>query len=228
MKAVILSRIQHNEDTVTIIVKPEEKISFVAGQFVMIELMDSNGAVHRRAYSLCGAPEDEALEITFKLNPQGKLTPLLFDKKEEDVITVEGPYGHFKLSDNVSHAVLIGGGTGIAPLMSMMRHIKARNWPIKITLFYGVRNVQSLLYQTEIEQYALDEKIEFIPVVQEADAVWQGAKGRINAEKLKESIHNNETQEFYLCGPAPMVKDLEIALSELGVSKNRIKTDKWQ
>lgn len=225
MKGTVEKIIQWNPDTKTILIRPERRVTFIPGQFMMVSLI-VNGKLESRAFSLCNTPNEELLEITFRIIPQGKLSPQLFNLKEGDEMIITGPYGNFRLDFNDKNAVLIAGGTGIAPLMSMIRYNKYHGWPIKMILFYSARKPANFLYMDEIKGYAMDNKLTFIPISQDPNEVPEGfITGRIKKEMISSYVDLNS--HFYLCGSPLMIKEIELELKDMGVEKASVRTDKW-
>ncbi len=224
MKARIVRVHEWSSDTKSFYLRPEHHVPFIPGQFVMVGLM-LNGKLEKRAYSLCNNPDDETLEITFKMYSQGKLSPALFKLKEGDELILEGPYGNFRLDMQDQKAVLIAGGTGIAPLMSMIRLNQTHSLPMRLTLIYSAPNAGRIIYREELEKLAHQNHITLIQLTQDhADTRY--LHGRINEVFLKAHVTDLD-QTFYLCGSPKMISEIEVALRSLGVDKSRIKTDKW-
>lgn len=225
MNGTVTKVIQHTHDVKSIFLKTEKKIDFIPGQFMMVGSV-INGKLIKRAYSLCNAPSDEILEICVRIVDGGALSPVLFSINENDEVNLEGPYGNFKLDPQLKEAVLIGAGTGIAPLICMLRHSKNHGWKTHFTLVYAIRNPGSILYEKELYQLAKSENVKFYPVIQDTSIDWNGLKGRISQDMLVKIIANKH-QIYYLCGPPVMIKSVEEILRMMGVEKPFVKTDKW-
>lgn len=227
MKGKIIKIHTWTEDTKSFFIQPEKKINFIPGQFMMIGL-EINGKLEKRSFSLCNTPDEEHLEITFKKYEQGKLSPMLFELKEGDELLLEGPYGNFRLIFEDKNAVLVAGGTGIAPLISMIRYNKHHKWLMNLIVIYSAKNSANILYRQELEGYHRDKKIHFIPISQAQDGLPAGfITGRITNELI--SMHTNiSKQRFYLCGPPKMITEIEIELRKSGIEKAQIRTDKWE
>ena len=227
MKGAVIKTSIWNEDTKSIFIQSEKRINFIPGQFMMVGL-ETNGKLEKRAFSICNTPDEEHVEITFKRFAEGKLSPKLFDLKEGDELIIEGPYGNFRLNFEDKNAVLIAGGTGIAPLMSMIRYNKYHNWPMYLTVFYSAKNPSNILYRQELERYHMEKRIHFIPISQDNSQVPNGfITGRVTNELITSHVKNMTEQSFYLCGPPKMITEIEAELRKSGIEKQRIKTDKW-
>ena len=227
MKGIVANTVLWNKDTKTLLIKPERHVDFIPGQFMMVSLV-VNEKLESRAFSLCNTPDEELLEITLKVIPDGRLSPKLFELNDGDEVILAGPYGNFRLNFDDKNAVLIAGGTGIAPLMSMIRYNKNHDWPMHLTVIYSAKNPEGILYRAELEGYHTEKKMDFIPISQDATALPEGfITGRITSDFIAKHVKNVSEQRFYLCGSPKMITEIEADLRKSGVDKDMIRTDKW-
>jgi NAD(P)H-flavin reductase len=201
---------------------------YAAGQAVSIA---SHGRENRRPYSIAAAPEDARRERCLELligvdaagAPGGALT-----LAPGELIDVEGPLGSFMFppAPEEHRFVFIAGGTGIAPLRSMLRHaltIPHRN----IGLFYSARTPDEFAYEEELRALARTGSIELRQTVTRAAAAdWTGPRGRLNRDALVELVHDPETLCF-VCGPPALVDDMPRILADLGIPPARIRIEAW-
>jgi NAD(P)H-flavin reductase len=205
-----------------------QSFDYAAGQAVSIA---SHGHEKRRPYSIAAAPEDarrdECLELLIGLEADG--TPgahLTLDRGR--LIDVEGPLGTFTFpaSPDERRFVFIAGGTGIAPLRSMMRHallLPHRN----IGLFYSARTPDEFAEEKELRDLADAGAIELRQTVTRAsDADWTGPRGRLNRDALEELVHDPATLCF-VCGPPALVSEMPKILTDLGIPHSRIRVEQW-
>lgn len=209
-------------DIFEVTVSLNEKIEFNAGQY--IKLAPSSGGIPARCYSFSHAPcADGDTEVSFFIRqvPNGKLSNWVTQNIAiDEAIIADGPMGDFFLRDSATPVVCIAGGSGLAPILSVLEgalasHAAITKQPVQI--FLGVRQQRDLYGQQRIQ--AIAEKwhaeVEFIPVLsaEPDDSDWQGKRGMVT-DHLPEQFANGT--HAYLCGPPPM---LDAAMDEL-VKKN--------
>ena len=202
--------------------------SYAPGQAVMVA---THGHEKRRPYSIAGAPEDAvrdgSLELLIGVESNGLPGPHL-TLTAGTLVDVDGPLGTFTFPPDPQERrfVFIAGGTGIAPLRSMLRHALAI--PHRdIGLFYSARAPEEFAYETELRALASVGKIALRQTVTRAtDVDWSGARGRIDRVALGSLVHDPATLCF-VCGPPAMVAEMTTILAELGVADSRIKIEEW-
>jgi glycine betaine catabolism B len=206
----------------------DDAFDYAAGQAVSIA---NHGSEPRRPYSIAAAPEDarreRCLELLIGVDADGAPGPdLTLDAGQ--LIDVEGPFGTFTFpaAPEERRFVFIAGGTGIAPLRSMMRHaltLPHRN----IGLFYSARTPDEFAYEQELRDLAGTGDIEFRQTVTRAsDADWSGPRGRLNRDALEELVHDPATLCF-VCGPPALVDEMPKILKDLGIPRTRIRVEEW-
>lgn len=204
------------------------EINFYPGQFFMVRFEDDK--VLQRAYSIASSPaQKNYLDITMDLI--AKFTKKLWQTKVNDYLIFKGPYGKFYFTDEVkNNLVLIGGGLGITPLMSIIRYCNDRKLPNRINLIYSVRTPQDIVYYEEIKKQKTQNPNFFdtITITRPApEDNWNGRTGRINISLLKENIYNVKNSLYYICGSLDFVKAIRAMLESLGIKREQIKTDIW-
>lgn len=201
---------------------------YAPGQAVSIA---THGHDTRRPYSIAAAPEDARrvgwLELLVAVNAEGTPGPHL-TLEPGQLVDVEGPLGSFTFpaAPQERRFIFIAGGTGIAPLRAMMRH--ALSLPHRnIGLFYSVRAPDEFAYEQELRGLARLGEIELRQTVTRAtDADWTGPRGRLKREALAELVHDLATLCF-ICGPPALVDEMPKILAELGIPRERIKSEEW-
>jgi NAD(P)H-flavin reductase len=201
---------------------------YTAGQAVSIA---THGYEKRRPYSIASAPEDAHdngfLELLVGVDTDGRPGPHLALEPDE-LIDVDGPLGSFTfpVAPEERRFVFIAGGTGIAPLRAMLRH--ALHLPHRnIGLFYSARTPDEFAFEQELRRLAESGDIELRQTVTRAtDSDWTGPRGRLKLEALGELVHDPATLCF-VCGPPALVDEMPKLLSELGISRERIRIEEW-
>ena len=211
-----------------------KKITFLPGQFVMIghkNLKNDAGINIERAFSIASAPHQKNhLELCIKLVEGGKFSDLCKNFKIGEQLTVKGPFGKFLLPEHPSgNLIFFAGGTGIAPIMSMLRHLQKGRFSQKTILFFTFREPTDYIYQKELEE--LDKnyaQFTLLPTCTgQKSADWSGIKGRFTSVYIKEHVANPASQLYLVCGNNDFAKDIKAYLVELGVPKDHIKTEAW-
>lgn len=217
--------VQETHDTRTLRLKLEKPTEFKCGQFFMVKPI-INGKTENRAFSISSSPaQKDFIDITVKVYPLGRVSPHLYNLTEGAKLRIKGPYGEFIFDETANEAVLIGGGSGIAPLMAMIRYCDDKKLNTKLLLIYGVRTPRDIIFENELKEFAKRMKCVF--TVEQPDSSWHGDIGRMNTELIKNHVKDFSLPLFYICGPPAMADLVENGLQEMGVSKEKIKTDKW-
>ena len=229
-KLKIIEIIDEVPETKTFRVQVPEsaEINFFPGQFFMVRFEDN--PKFQRAYSIASSPtQKNYIEITMDL--VGQFTKKLWETKVNDYLIFKGPFGKFYFNDEIkNNVVLIGGGLGVTPLMSLIRYCNDKKLPNKVSLIYSVKTPADIVYNDELKQIK-EQNPNFnygITITRpQPEHNWQGRTGRIDLDLLKKKIENVENSLYYLCGPLEFVKSTITMLESLGATKEQIKTDIW-
>jgi len=207
-----------------------ETFTFTPGQFVsVIDRVD--GREITRAYSIASPRDGNRFELCLNRVEDGIVSPYLFGLRPGDEIEIGEPIGYFTLRHPGRRAVFIATGTGIAPFRSMLLHHLPQTQP-RITLLFGVRYEQGLLYRDELER--LDQQYEsfrFIPTITRPTESWNGRTGRVHAH-LDEALGLRTPDELitvdvYICGLKEMVDDVRQELKKRGFDRKQIIFEKY-
>jgi ring-1,2-phenylacetyl-CoA epoxidase subunit PaaE len=225
--------VRETDDTVTLHFwhPPHQAISYKPGQFLTL-LLTIDGKKVRRAYSMSSSPNrDASLAVTVKRLPGGLVSNYVCDRiKPGDAIEVMEPMGHFVLEPNplrTREVVLIGAGSGITPLMSMLKSVLPVEPRTRVTLLYGSRNEDSIIFRDQLAEWQTryPERLRVTHVLSQPKS-WHGRSGRINQttaiELLTDADLDIPQAEFYLCGPDGLMQEAGRALQILGVPPARI------
>lgn len=203
--------------------------SYVSGQFVFIHALDQNGkSIEKRPYSVASSPTSTYLEFCIKMI-NGKMTNLLDKVKIGEVVGIEGPVGGFTYT-YPNKAVFIAGGTGIAPIISMLRSISEKKETGEFIFFYSVKTEDHIIYKKELED--LTKKNQSIKVIvtltQVAqESTWKGERGRFSKEMFAKYIRTPSDANYWICGPLVMIKEIKENLVSLGADMKKMKLEGW-
>ncbi len=204
-----------------------------AGQHVDVRLTAEDGYQAQRSYSIASAPEDERLMLTVDRLGDGEVSPYLTDVlMAGDKLEFRGPIGGYFTWEEGDGGplLLVGGGSGIAPLMAMIRHRAAAGSGVPVRLLYSSRSYEEIIYREELENLAArDGSLEVIhTLTRSRPEGWTGYARRIDAEMLREvSWPANENPLAFVCGPTSFVEEVADALVSLGHDPAQVKTERF-
>ncbi len=199
------------------------------GQYLNLAL-EVDGKTVRRSYTIASSPSRQGYcEITVKREDQGEASRFLHDRvREGDLITLSAPAGSFTFNGTQAQGiVLLGGGVGITPLMSVIRYLTDIGWTGPIRLIHSVRTDDDRIFEEELAY--LRRRHANLSVVavcsQQCDPARGSVAGRISADLLRQHVPALETQLYHICGPDPMMTAMRELLKSLGVAEERIRVE---
>jgi ferredoxin-NADP reductase len=202
-----------------------QPFSYQPGQAAIIAVDGS----FRMPYSIASAPlESERegyLEFLTRIDPGTRLS----DIKRGSRVTVQGPFGSFILPATAPERsfLFVAGGTGIAPLRSMIRQAVLSNQAARLRLLYSARTPADFAYLPELRRLVRQGQLDLsITATREVPSRWRGHRGRITPDRLSSLLDTPETLCF-VCGPAAMVDEVPRMLRDLGVNEGRIRIEEW-
>jgi ferredoxin-NADP reductase len=204
-----------------------------AGQHVDVRLTAPDGYQAQRSYSIASAPEDERLMLTVDRLDDGEVSPYLTDVlMAGDKLEFRGPIGgYFAWQErDGGPLLLVGGGSGVVPLMAMMRHRAAAGSDVATRLLYSSRSYEEIIFREELENLAArDGALEVRhTLTRSRPEVWSGYDRRIDAEMLGEVAWSpDENPLVFVCGPTSFVEGVADALVSLGHDPTRVKTERF-
>jgi len=208
---------------------PDAGFRFLPGQWVDLSI-ELDGIPHTAGYSITTSPIYQGeIELAIKASARHPVARWVHEAaRVGDQVKVtqgQGPFVYLpEMSDNV---VLIGGGVGITPLLSIFRHVRDARLPTQAHLVYSVSDSREILFREELEAAVrAHDNLHLSITVTQPDANWHGLTGRIDPVKLHALDVPDDTL-YYLCGPKGMVEDMSALLHGLGVPMNRIIFEKW-
>jgi NAD(P)H-flavin reductase/ferredoxin len=188
------------------------------------------GIAPNRTYSAANRPGSDVIEFHVRVYPGGRIGALVADMTAGQPLQLMGPYGQFRLSGNDWRpALFVAGGTGLAPVMSLLEHAAATQDKRAIRLFYGARSQDELYCLDRIEALRAGlHDFTFTPVLSDEppSSAWTGARGLVT-DVLAEEVGDAFGLEAYLCGPPPMIDAAVEVLTRFGALEQDIRSDRF-
>ena len=229
--ATVTETIPETATAVTIRLDAPDWPGHRAGQHVDVRLTAEDGYQAQRSYSIASAPGSEQLELTVVRIDDGEVSPYLAsDLDVGDQLELRGPIGGYFVWDGADNrpVMLAGGGSGVVPLMSMLRHHAALGSDAAMHLVYSARTAADLLYREELEKLADDRhRAVTITLTREGDTAWDGRRGRVDASLLDEvGWPPSVGPHSYVCGPDTFVEAVANELVGMGHDPQNVKTER--
>ena len=203
------------------------------GQHVDIRLTAADGYQAQRSYSIASPPEDELLSLTVERVDNGEVSPYLVDElRAGDPFELRGSIGGYFVWTVATRGPLwlIAGGSGIVPLMAMLRHRERRTIRTPALLLYSSRSLDDVIYRAELDAMAhRDSHLRVVNMLtRKQPAGWMGRRGRIDKALLAETCFPpQQNPKIFVCGSTPFVEDVSRFLVELGHDPLTIKTERF-
>jgi predicted ferric reductase len=210
---------QETHDTYTIRIKPDKKVNFKAGQFGFIRL--TKDKLHaRHPFTISSSPDKDYLDFTIKR--EGIFTQASHKLSPGESIKLDIPFGKFLIKDNKKDLVFIAGGVGITPFMSMIDDHAYKNKNQKITLLYGCRKENDIIFKDRLDNISKDWLKKIYILSQEDKPISSREKGYIDQGIIEKHVGNIDNSLFYICGPETMKNSVTKILKKLGVKNKDI------
>jgi ferredoxin-NADP reductase len=203
-----------------------------AGQHVDVRLTAEDGYQAQRSYSIASPPEDERLTLTVERLEDGEVSPFLVDElRAGDRFELRGPIGgYFVWEAGQGPLLLVAGGSGIVPLMAMLRHRGAAGSDERATLLYSARSLDDVIYRDELAGLSATvggPEVAYT-LTRERPADWTGYDRRVDAAMLAEVLGPlGAAATAFVCGPTSFVETAADALVGLGYDPSRVKTERF-
>jgi NAD(P)H-flavin reductase len=203
------------------------KMEFLSGQYVSFAVSDSG---ERRSYSISSTPDiQHGFEVTIDVTPNGIGVQFFNDLEFGSEVKFLGPMGQFILQEEPKEEALVfvATGSGVAPMRSMIVDLlRNKNDQRDITLYWGLRYEEQMIWQDEMQDYAqMFKNFHFHPVLSKAKQEWPLCRGRVT-DCL--DIHDlPENAGYYLCGNTAMIEDVKKILTKRGVVEGSIHHEKF-
>jgi ferredoxin-NADP reductase len=212
----------------------DPNFTYKAGQFVTVKVpQPANEPLVMRSYSISNKSEPGKFQLCIKTIPDGKGSTYLNSLKTGEKIEFLGPLGHFIFKTPPDHTtLLIGTGTGLAPLKSILEEQLPLNPNQKFHLLFGVRHVKDLFYQKELAQLAQQHpNFTYLTTLSQPEspdwAEQEGKEGRVTAHLEKITPENLQNTQAYICGLKEMVLQVKETLQQKGLSKESISFERF-
>ena len=191
------------------------------GQHYDVRLTAPDGYRAQRSYSIASSPLDEGqIELTVDRLADGEVSPYLHDVLVEgDQLEVRGPFASYFVWRGESPVLLLGGGSGVVPLMAILRHRRRTMPDLPMRLVYSVRTGDDLIYADELGDDAT------VTYTREPPAGWSGHTGRIDAELLAEAGYSSGAA--FVCGSNGFVEAASTLLLETGYEPEQVRTERF-
>jgi ferredoxin-NADP reductase len=217
----------------TLLLAPGDWPGHRAGQHVDVRLTAEDGYQAQRSYSIASAPEEGMVALTVVRFADGEVSPYLVDEmRPGDVLELRGPIGGWFVWDahDGGPLLLVAGGSGLVPLMAMLRHRHAVASHVPARLLVSARGADDVLYSSELAELAeADDGFELLATLtRDAPPGWTGFTRRVDREMLAEVAWDpGELARTYVCGPTAFVEVTAEALVGLGHDPGLVKTERF-
>ncbi len=245
--------IQETPDSVSLkFAVPEDlkdTFRYRAGQYITL-IFDIKGEEQRRAYSMSSSPVEEGITVTVKKVKNGLVSAYINDKvKVGQEVRVLPPQGHFYLApkeNNQKCYMLFGAGSGITPLMSIIKTVLEKEPQSNISLLYGNRTLDAIIFKEQLDKLAAQYKGQFSVdyylsappktgglkgLFGKKKTPWTGGVGRIEEEAIKLFLQEkkciHEDSEYFVCGPGQMIDTVEQILLHRGINERQIHFERF-
>ncbi len=203
----------------------------LAGQHLDLRLTADDGYQAQRSYSIASAPRARALELTVERIDDGEVSPYLTDEaRAGDQLEVRGPVGGYFVWDpqRGGPVLLVAGGSGVVPLMAMIRARDTAGSDAETRLLLSSRGWEDAIYRDELEQRSGDGLTVVHTLTRSQPPDWTGYARRVDAAMLAEVGPDGSARpHVYVCGPTPFVEAVAEALVQLGHEPHRVKTERF-
>ena len=230
-KLLVEKVVQETPDAISIWFRnPDREVyKYIPGQYLTLKVIIDDKP-YNRAFSLSSCPvKDNNLIVTVKITPGGKVsTSLVRNLKAGQEIEVMPPLGNFTAPMDAAHRnhyVLIGAGSGITPLMSILRSALESEPQSKITLLFGNRSENDIIFKSTLSELITKhpERLKVIHSLSQSSEDWRGENGRLTQSHILEILGKQQAtdglrNEYYVCGPAGMMLEAANAVKSLGVA----------
>jgi ferredoxin-NADP reductase len=196
-----------------------------AGQHVDVRLTAEDGYQAQRSYSIASAPEDELLAITVEKLEDGEVSPYLAEElRVRDKLELRGPIGGYFVwaAEQGGPLLLVGGGSGVVPLMSMLRHRAAAAPSVPARLLYSARSLDDVIYRSELGGFDV-----VYTLTRKQPTGWTGFARRVDDAMLREVADPNAEGLAYVCGPTRFVEAVADGLVGVGYAPENVRTERF-
>lgn len=202
-------------------------IAFRAGQFAWISVERSALTLIDNPFSFSSSAEHPE-RVSFTIAEAGDFTASVRDIAPGTRVHVDGPFGTFDLERHEGPGyAFVAGGSGIGPVMSMLRTMADRGDERDTVVLYGANTWEGITFREEMDALGERPNVTVVYVLDDPHDGWEGETGFVDRDLIARHVDRLDTREFFVCGPEPMVHALHDALDELGVPEAHIHTEHY-
>jgi predicted ferric reductase len=226
----VLQMRKERGDTWTLVMKPDGHAGFHfrPGQFGWLTVYGSPFKITAHPFSFSSSAEVGDGSVAMSIRNLGDFTGQIDRVPAGQRVYIDGPYGAFTIGNPADMHVLIAGGVGITPMMSMIRTLADRNDRRPLILLYGSKSWDEITFREELEALTARLNLTVIHVLENPPDDWTGERGFINAELLKRHLPPSYADhEYFICGPGVMMDAIEKALGELKVPISKYHSERY-
>lgn len=217
-------------DTTTLVMEPEGHTGFhfTPGQFGWLTVWGNPFNITGHPFSFSSSAEASGGRVEMSIRNLGDFTRHIAQIPVGQRVYLDGPYGAFTLGNPADMHVLVAGGVGITPMMSMLRTLADRGDPRPALLLYGSKDWESITFREELEALQLRLNLKVVHVLSNPSADWAGEQGFIDAEVFKRHLPPPyASHEYFICGPNVMMDAIEKALAEINVPMSKYHSERY-
>ena len=217
-----------SKDVVQLLIKipGSQSLQYLAGQYIDLIHPD----FEPRAFSIANAPVNSStIELHIRIIDGGEFTNYVFNElNEKSILQIEGPKGSFYFKeDSINPAILVAGGTGFAPIKSIVEHMLETENDRELFIYWGVRDEPDI-YMSLPEEWAVKyNNIHFVSVLSEPNEHWKGRVGFVH-DSVLEDFEDLIDYEVYACGPPVMVEAVASNFAKKGMNKDNFYSDAFE
>jgi ferredoxin-NADP reductase len=227
----VIELVKETARTNSIVLDPSDWPGHRAGQHVDIRLTAEDGYQAQRSYSIASAPDSSRIELTVERLDEGEVSPYLTDElRPGDQIELRGPVGGYFVWEPPQGGplLLVGAGSGVVPLMAMIRLRATVGSAADTRLLFSSRSLDDVIFRNELERLQGDGLRVVHTLTRSQPPGWTGYARRVDAEMLAEvGPSPAELPRVYVCGPTPFVEAVAEALVQLGHEPRGVKTERF-
>ena len=221
----IIKIIQRTTDVTSYRFPRPSELTYKPGQYFIITIKQNDKELTHH-FSFSSSPtEKDHFEFTKKLTDH-EYSLALKSTKIGDRARIDAPYGQFTFEGEIPKIVLLSGGIGITPFVSIIKNATDKRLEAKITLFYGCRTENDIAFREELEiMQRENENFRMVCIINQPSSEWIGETGIITSDMIEKTLPDYKENVFYTCGPPPMVKAMEAIIESLGLPENQLKKE---
>ena len=215
----------------TLVVEPDGHAGtgFVAGQFAWLTARSSPFLYRDNPFSYSSSAEHPT-RLEFTIKEVGDFTSMVPDLKPGETVYVDGPYGTFSIDDRAAPGfVMIAGGIGAAPVLSLLRTMADRRDQRPVVFIYGNSEADRITFREDLEALEQRMTLQVVHALDSPPADWTGEVGRVTGETLERYLPaNRHDLHYFVCGPLPMIRSMQETLRAMGVPAAHVHTENYE